>query len=115
MSPDGSSRFIVMIRHDEGETPLPQQQEPELERRGVPPDTAAVFVGGIPPYIHCVRRPKVTPCSWSPQTLAFAGPEIVNKWQNPQDTCSNIPGRVLPEVAEALQAAATQTHRAGGP
>jgi len=39
--------------------------------------------------------------------------KITQKTQNPQNTCSKIQGRVFSEVAEAPQAAATQTHRAG--
>ena len=34
--------------------------------------------------------------------------------QDPQDTCSKNPGASFSEVAEAPQAAATQTHTAGG-
>jgi hypothetical protein len=42
-------------------------------------------------------------------------PKIDKNRQNPQNTCSKIPGRVFSEVAEAPQAARTQTHRAGRP
>ena len=40
-------------------------------------------------------------------------PEINKKRSNTQNTCSKIPGRAFSEVAEAPQAATTQTHRAG--
>ena len=40
-------------------------------------------------------------------------PEINKKRSNTQNTCFEIPGCVFSEVAEAPQAAATQTHRAG--
>ena len=42
-------------------------------------------------------------------------PKIDKSRQNPQDTCSKIPGRVFSEVAEAPQAATTsRTARGGG-
>jgi len=43
------------------------------------------------------------------------GFKISQKSQNPLNACSKMKGRVFSEVAEAPQAAATQTHRAGRP
>ena len=46
----------------------------------------------------------------------LGGPEIVEKCQNSQDTYSKAPGACFfSEGAEAPQAAATQTQRAGNP
>ena len=42
-------------------------------------------------------------------------PDINKKRSHTQNTCSKIPGRAFSEVAEAPQAATTQTHRAGRP
>ena len=41
-------------------------------------------------------------------------PKIDKNRQNPQDTCSKIPGRVFSEVAEAPQAAATRRRASMG-
>ena len=41
-------------------------------------------------------------------------PKIDKHRQNPQDTCSKIPGRVFSEVAEAPQAATTSRTARGG-
>ena len=41
--------------------------------------------------------------------------EINKKRSNTQNTCSKFPGRAFSEVAEAPQAATTQTHPAGRP
>ena len=45
----------------------------------------------------------------------FVDPKIDKNRQNPQDTCSKIPGRVFSEVAEAPQAAATRRTVLGDP
>jgi len=69
------------------------------------------------PQDMCSKNPGAcffTELAEAPQAAATqmhrhgGGLEIDKKLQNPQDTCAQNP-------AEALQAAATQTHRAGDP
>ena len=75
--------------------------------------------------IHKIHAPEIQGRAFSevaevPQAVATQthrawAPEIVNKWQNPQDACSANPGRVFSEVAEAPEAAPTRLTGLGDP
>ena len=61
------------------------------------------------------RAPGGSPSSWTRVPPALMTAKFSRYWRNPQDTCSQNPRHVFSEVAEAPQAATTQTHPTGRP